>query len=60
MRHNKVHKKDTSPKRKDRIEERFHHGRPTNDKVKYRHKNHWLDEEEADIIHVKKKKKSKG
>ena len=56
MRQNKVHKKDQRPKRKDNVEDRFHHGRPNTNKVKYRHKYHWLDEEEVDIVNIKIKR----
>ncbi len=57
----KLHKKDLKPKMKDQIGDTIHHGRLPNDKVKYRHKGHWLDEVENDEMPIKiKAKKKKG
>lgn len=59
MKQHKPHKKEIKPRRKDIVEEKFHHGRVNRDKVKYKHKNHWLEEEEVEIVNIKKKKKPK-
>ena len=53
----KLHKKDLKPKMKDEIGETIHHGRISKDKIKYKHKNHWLEEDDDLPIKVKPKKK---
>ena len=57
MPHRKLHKKDLKPKLKDQIGDTIHHGKSKDDKVKYKHKNHWLEEEDDDDIPLKVKKK---
>ena len=57
MPHRKMHKKDLKPKQKDQIGDTIHHGKLTNDKVKYKHRNHWLEEDVDDDIPLKVKKK---
>lgn len=52
----KTHKKDQNREQKKvSIQEGFHYGRPSDEKVKYRHKNYWLEEEKMEKIHIKKK-----
>ena len=52
-------KKGLKPKTKNQTGETFHHGKLSNDKVKYNHKNHWLEEEFEEIVSHKLKKKKK-
>jgi len=59
MRQRKIHKKDNKPRRKDNIGDTFYHGRPLQDKVKYRHMNKWIEEEENEIVQMKKRRKFK-
>ena len=59
MRQQKPHKKELKPKIKDQIGDTMHHGKQSNDKVKYNYKNHWLDEELEEIVPIKVKKKKK-
>jgi hypothetical protein len=59
MKRLKTHKKELKPKMKDQIGDTLHHGKPLTDKIKYNHKNHWLDEELEEEVPVKIKKKKK-
>jgi hypothetical protein len=40
------HKKELIPKQKDQIGDKIYHPKIKTEKVKYRHKQHWLEEEE--------------
>ena len=42
----KKHKKDLIPKKKDQIGDKIYHGKPLSAKEKYKHKNHWLEQED--------------
>ena len=44
----KKHKKDLIPKKKDQIGDKIHHGKPLSTKVKYKHKNHWLEQDDEE------------
>jgi len=55
----KMHKKDFQPKLKDQIGDTMHHARSTNNKVKYNHKNYWLEEDMEVVPYRMKKKKVK-
>ena len=59
MKKHNTHKKDLTPKEKDQIGDTMHHGKSTNIKVKYNHKNHWLEEDEEEEVPHKVKKKKK-
>ena len=45
----KKHKKDFIQKVKDQIGDTMHHGKPLTGKEKYKHKSHWLDQEDDDF-----------
>lgn len=60
MKQHSTNKKSIKPKTKDQMGDTFHHGKPSNDKVKYNHKNHWLEEEFDEIVSYKSKKKKKA
>ena len=55
----KKHKKDFTPKMKDEIGDTLHHGKLPTDKVKYKHKSHWLEENDDEDLPVKMKAKKK-
>lgn len=60
MKSKKFHKKELAPKQKDVIGDQMHKAKVNNEKVKYKHKNHWLEDEEDDVpvkSTTKKKKK---
>ena len=44
----KKHKKELTPKMKDQIGDTIHHGKNKIIKEKYKHKNHWLEQDEDD------------
>ncbi len=44
----KKHKKELTPKQKDQIGDTLHHGKPMSVKEKYKHKNHWLAQDDDD------------
>lgn len=46
----KLHKKDLKPKMKDQIGDTIHHGKIIKDKQKYKHKSHWLEQEDDDDL----------
>lgn len=45
----KKHKKDFVPKLKDEIGDKIYHPKPVSNKVKYKHKNYWLEEYDDDF-----------
>jgi len=53
----KQHKKDLKPKIKDQVGETIHNRKPKRKKVKYDHKNYWLEEEMEEIVPFRIKKK---
>jgi len=55
----KTHKREARPKVKDQIGETMHRAKPTNNKVKYNHKNYWLEEEMAEVVPYRMKKKKR-
>lgn len=55
MKSRKENKRSLKPIKKDEIDETFSHGKKRNDKVKYKHKNHWLAEEDDDYTPPKYK-----
>lgn len=46
----KLHKKDLKSKMKDQNGDTLHHGKLPNDKVKYKHKNYWLEQGDDDYV----------
>ena len=46
----KKHKKEENPKMKDQIGDTIHHGKLKNTKEKYKHKSHWLEQEDDDDL----------
>lgn len=46
MKDKKNHKRESKPKLKDQIGETIHHGKKRTEKIKYRHMNHWLEDED--------------
>lgn len=44
----KPHKKDLKTKMKDQIGETIHNGKLPKAKEKYKHKNHWLEQDDDD------------
>ena len=56
MRSDKNHKKELQPKAKDFIGDTMHHAKPVNNKEKYKHQNHWIEEEFSDEPIMKAKK----
>lgn len=59
MKKQKPTKKLNSSKEKSQDYDVHLHGKPVNDKVKYKHKNHWLEEDLEDDVSFKVKKKKK-
>jgi len=59
MKKHKPHKKDQGQKMKDDIGDTMYHTRVTKEKLKYKHKNHWLEEDDDIIVSYKIKKKKK-
>jgi len=57
MKNRKSFEKKQRPKDKDNQDDKIYQGRIRKDKIKYRHKNHWLEEEEKEIVKMKMKKK---
>ncbi len=55
----KMHKKDLKPKMKDQIGDTIYHAKPSNNKVKYNHKNYWLEAEMEEIVPYRMKKKKR-
>jgi hypothetical protein len=49
MKKRKFQKKDIRPKSKSESEDHIHHPRKPLEKIKYRHKNHWLEEDEYEL-----------
>lgn len=50
MKNKKNHKKELTPKLKDQIGDTIPHAKKRNDKIKYRHKNHWLEDEDDYVL----------
>ncbi len=42
----KKHKKELNTKLKDQVGDTIHHGKTKNTKEKYKHKSHWLEQDD--------------